>query len=230
MPDSATIEDPFGISDASDAVLELLRARGLVGLGDIDQAMSVAGNRRRALPLVLNQLGIVKDDDLASAYSVITGLPVSTGAAQTRRLCTPRMNPEFLRSRQAFIPEGEDVLLLVDPTDEKVAAAVRFALGILPPQAIAPARDLAQLVNESVNPAAAPDLLSRNRTHSLRISSPTNGMRQLSAKLPAGLQMRLIAGRPTSTLNRGGARSMSSSGWMATFGLSCRNPVRLQAL
>lgn len=117
-----------------DDVIDHLLASGRLSQEAVSRAEAVARRSSQPIELVLNQLGQLSDDDLADAYSAVTGYPVwkpLIDAAQIEPE-TLGLGPEFLRKVKVVplrIEEGALVCAVCDPFDTEMRAGLSFATG-----------------------------------------------------------------------------------------------------
>ncbi|WP_298324606.1 GspE/PulE family protein [Asticcacaulis sp.] len=117
-----------------DDVLDHLLASGRLSVEAISRAEAVARRSSQPVELVLNQLGQLSDDDLAEAYSAVTGYRVWDAQNEPSEIEpeTLGLGPEFLRKVRAVpLRLEEDVLVcaVCDPFDAEMRAGLGFATG-----------------------------------------------------------------------------------------------------
>ncbi len=121
--------------DPVDALAALLVARDHCDARTIERARRVAAESGQRLDKVLIQLGLITERDLAAAYAVLTGLPLTdpTQFPAGEAPFADRLTSRFLRHAHALpLAEADGRLLLAvaDPLDPFVPAAVSAATGL----------------------------------------------------------------------------------------------------
>lgn len=117
-----------------DEVLERLISAQLITQEAIGRARVLSDRTGQPMEQVLNQLGLLSDDDLAAAYADVTGLSVWDAASDPSALDIGSIGvgQEFLRKVKA-LPirlDGETLICAVcDPFDEEMRDGLRFATG-----------------------------------------------------------------------------------------------------
>ncbi|MFP1132813.1 GspE/PulE family protein [Asticcacaulis sp. W401b] len=117
-----------------DDVIDFLINAGKLSDEAVARAGAVASRSGQPVELVLNQLGQLSDDDLAEAYSAVTGYRVWDAQTQPAEVEpeTLGLGPEFLRKVKAVpLRLEEDVLVcaVCDPFDAEMRAGLGFATG-----------------------------------------------------------------------------------------------------
>jgi general secretion pathway protein E len=130
MPDAMTIERD---KKAIDALAALVVARGHCDERAVERARRVAAETGERPDLVLKQLGLVTERDLAQAYAELLGVPVAAaGRYPAEALFPERLEVRFLRAARVLpVALEADVLVLAmaDPLDAFTARAVAVAAG-----------------------------------------------------------------------------------------------------
>ncbi|HUA76094.1 MAG TPA: GspE/PulE family protein [Acetobacteraceae bacterium] len=116
-----------------DALAALIVAGGHCDERAIDRARRVAAETGERPDLVLKQLGLVTERDLAAAYAALLGAGLASAERYPAEPLFPeRLEARFLRSARV-LPVGFDgealVLAMADPLDEFAARAVSAATG-----------------------------------------------------------------------------------------------------
>jgi general secretion pathway protein E len=97
----------------------------------LDRGRRVAAEQRARLDKVLVQLGLLTERQLAEAYCVLTGAPLTNAACYPKTPKLPlHLKAAFLRSARACplaVSENEITLAVVDPLDDFTPAAVAAA-------------------------------------------------------------------------------------------------------
>ena len=104
----------------------------------IDRARRVAAESGQRLDLVLLQLGLVGERDLADGYATLLGTRVANPARYpvTDPLLPDRLTSRFLRTARAMpvaIEHGQLVVACADPLDRFTPAAIQAATGMVRP-------------------------------------------------------------------------------------------------
>lgn len=115
-------------------VLDRLLTEGLITAEAVGRARVVSDRTGQPLEQVLNQLGLLSDEDLAAAYSALTGLPVWNLDLEPPSvdLSEIGVGQEFLRKVRALPVrlDGESLICAVcDPFDDEMRAGLGFATG-----------------------------------------------------------------------------------------------------
>ncbi|ATQ43421.1 GspE/PulE family protein [Caulobacter mirabilis] len=117
-----------------EALLEGLRAGGLVDEAAIARAEVVAARTGQPVEQVLNQLGALSDDDLVSAYAEAARCEVWDPGRDRATIAPEELSvtPDFLKRRR-LLPlrrQGRTLVCAVcDPLDEEALSGLTFALG-----------------------------------------------------------------------------------------------------
>jgi len=117
------------------AVLDHLRAKGLVDAGAITRAELVANRTQQAVEHVLNQLGSLSDDDLVRAYAEVARCEIWSPEANPPLLDLAGLgvSADVLRRAQV-VPIRADGKRLVcaaqDPLDDQALSGLAFASGL----------------------------------------------------------------------------------------------------
>ncbi|HWU50268.1 MAG TPA: ATPase, T2SS/T4P/T4SS family [Asticcacaulis sp.] len=115
-------------------VLDRMLTEGLITPEAVGRARVVSDRTGQPLEQVLNQLGLLSDEDLAIAYAAVTGLPVWDLGFEPPivDLADVGVGQEFLRKVRA-LPirlDGETLVCAVcDPFDDEMRAGLGFATG-----------------------------------------------------------------------------------------------------
>jgi len=120
-------------SDRIDALAALILARGLCDERAIERARRVAAETEGRLDLVLKQLGLIAERDLAASYAALLGVPLAVAARYPAEPLFPeRLESRFLRAARAVpvaLEAGVLALAMADPLDDFTARAVAAAVG-----------------------------------------------------------------------------------------------------
>ncbi|HTU55210.1 MAG TPA: ATPase, T2SS/T4P/T4SS family [Acetobacteraceae bacterium] len=120
-------------SDRIDALAALILARGLCDERAIERARRVAAETEGRLDLVLKQLGLIAERDLAASYAALLGVPLAVAARYPAEPLFPeRLESRFLRAARAVpvaLEAGVLALAMSDPLDDFAARAVAAAVG-----------------------------------------------------------------------------------------------------
>lgn len=137
-------DDDAGATNSSDAarqtitvlqspyerVLDWLRINASLTQSAETAALRAQKSSREPLPLTLNRLGAVSDNDLQAAFLDVSHLAVADGEVDTE--IADRLSASFMRAHRCLVfkNEGDRILLgLVDPFDDEAIRGVRFATG-----------------------------------------------------------------------------------------------------
>ncbi|KCZ52816.1 hypothetical protein HY29_17905 [Hyphomonas beringensis] len=165
----ASIEAEYEQFEASEAAaLDYLLQADILQTKDIEQAESLRDSTRKSVLITLNQIGVLKDHDLAKAYSKVTGLPVMTADAPIPDALPEELNPEFLRDTQSVLLSTSGPLAAVNPLDKRMLAGIEFAIGHVPSIIIAEAGDWSRLFSR-IYPGNALDISSGEEDTALAI-------------------------------------------------------------
>lgn len=126
------------------AALEWLTTSGLLDPSGLEQAEPLIADTGRSLLLTLNQIGVLKDGDLARACSHVTGYPVLRDFVPVPDTLPEDINPGFLRDVHGLLLGPFGPLAAVNPLDARLLAGIEFALGFLPEIVIMEAGDWAR--------------------------------------------------------------------------------------
>ncbi len=111
-----------------------LRAQGLLDARGLDRARRVAEENGQSLAVVLVQLGLIGERDLANAYAAMLGLPIAAAADYPETpVLADRLGVKFLRNARAIplsIEAGHLRLAMAEPQDGFTAAAIAAASGL----------------------------------------------------------------------------------------------------
>jgi general secretion pathway protein E len=115
------------------ALVAILLRNGHCDARAVERARSVAEETDQRLDIVLSQLGLVTERDLASAYAMVLGLPLVDPARYPGEPLWPeRLGAAFLRTAHV-LPVAQEgtvlVLAVADPLDEFPPEAVAAATG-----------------------------------------------------------------------------------------------------
>jgi len=126
---------PTTEDDQLAALAGLLEAGGQCDARTIDRARRVAAESGQRLDVVLLQLGLVGERDLADGYATLLGTRVAgpTRYPTTDPLLPDRLTPRFLRTARAIpvaIEHGQLVVACADPLDRFTPAAIQAATGM----------------------------------------------------------------------------------------------------
>ncbi|WP_245524155.1 GspE/PulE family protein [Methylobacterium nonmethylotrophicum] len=183
----------------------------------LERAERVARSEGRRLDRVLNDLGLLTDDEFARAWASVTGWPV---ADETAYPCDPVLAdvlpPAFLRSAEV-VPlgvEGEVLTLAaLDPLDPFSAPAIALKTGLTVRRLIARPRDIGQALSaiSAPRPAARAEVALGGEVHSQDIDR----LRDLASDAPVirlvqDLLARAVERRASDihlTVSRRGARA-----------------------
>jgi len=118
-----------------DDVIDHLIAAGRLSPEAVSRAEAVARRSAQPVEMVLNQLGQLSDDDLAEAYSVITGYPLWDTALEPVEVEPEALGlgPEFLRKVRVVPVRLEEETLVCaacDPFDAEMRTGLSFATGL----------------------------------------------------------------------------------------------------
>mgnify|MGYP001172838740 CR=1 FL=1 len=122
------------VREQRQALADALHEQGLVDAAALARATLVADRTGQPIEQVLNQLGVLSDDDLARAYAEASDCPVWDAASEPVGLTAQDLNVsvEYLR-RQRVLPlrreGGALVCAVCDPLDAQAVSGLRFALG-----------------------------------------------------------------------------------------------------
>ncbi len=120
-------------SDWIGALAALILARGLCDERAIERARRVAAETEGRLDLVLKQLGLIAERDLAASYAALLGVPLAVAARYPAEPLFPeRLESRFLRTARALpvaLEAGILALAMADPLDDFAARAVAAAVG-----------------------------------------------------------------------------------------------------
>lgn len=117
-----------------DDVLDHLLEKGLITPEAITRSRTLSDRTSQPIEQVLNQLGLLSDEDLAHAYAEVTGLPLWDPETQASTLDYRDigLGVEFLR-KVKVVPlhlDGATLLCAVcDPFDEEMRDGLAFATG-----------------------------------------------------------------------------------------------------
>ncbi|EGF92864.1 general secretion pathway protein E [Asticcacaulis biprosthecium C19] len=117
-----------------DDVLDHLLETGHITPEAVGRARSLSDRTAQPVEQVLNQLGLLSDDDLARAYAEVTGLPLWDPDRDPPRTDNKELGlgQEFLR-KVRVVPlrlEGERLVCAAcDPFDDEMKAGLSFATG-----------------------------------------------------------------------------------------------------
>ncbi|HUC16830.1 MAG TPA: GspE/PulE family protein [Acetobacteraceae bacterium] len=188
MPDTMTVADR---AEAIDALAALILARGLCDERAIERARRVAAETDGRLDLVLKQLGLVTERDLAAAYAALLDAPLAPGERYPADPLFPdRLEARFLRAARALpvALDGEAlVLAMADPLDVFTARAVAAAVGREVAVEIAVPIELEAAI-ERLYPEAAPengtDAGTADATGAEPLEEDTDRLRDLASEAP----------------------------------------------
>jgi general secretion pathway protein E len=126
-------ETGAGRAASVDALAALILARGLCDERAIERARRVAAETDGRLDLVLKQLGLVAERDLATSYAALLEAPLVEAARYPAEPLFPeRLEARFLRAARALpvaLEGGVLALAMADPLDEFTARAVAVSVG-----------------------------------------------------------------------------------------------------
>ena len=115
-------------------LVSLLVREGHCDAKSVERCRRVADESGQRLDIVLSQLGLVTERDLATAYASLLGLPIVAPARYpVEPLWSERLSLAFLRHARALPLAEEDgalVLAVADPLDSFTAEAVTAAVGL----------------------------------------------------------------------------------------------------
>lgn len=115
-----------------EAVLSWLALSGIVSAADIEQAQSIDKDARRPIPLILNQIGALTDDQLAKAYSEVSGCPISDIDPHALETEKSAFSTPFLKLVLALPLKDDEEMAVVNPFDNRLLQACEFTLGFTP--------------------------------------------------------------------------------------------------
>ncbi len=117
------------------AVVDALLEAGLVDIGALARARSVAGRLGQPVEQTLNQMGVVSDEDVAKAYAEVCGCRRWDPRSQPPSLRPGDLSVtiDYLRQKRLLPVAKTETRLAVaacDPLDDEALAALVFASGL----------------------------------------------------------------------------------------------------
>ncbi|UHC17854.1 GspE/PulE family protein [Methylobacterium currus] len=197
--------------------VDRLLSRDLIDQRALDRAERVVRSEGRRLDRVLNDLGLLTDDDFAQAWASVAGWPFADETAfPSEPVLGDVLPPAFLRSAE-IVPLRVDgnvlMLAVLDPLDPFSAPAITVKTGLTVRRLIARPRDVAQALNAiyAPRPAAQAGTASGGEAHSQDIDR----LRDLASDAPVirlvqDLLARAVERRASDihlTTSRSGARA-----------------------
>lgn len=149
------------------AALDWLERQGELSKQDISHGQSLQEESNKPLLLLLNQIGTLSDKALARAFSLVSDLDVANAPLETYSKPKTELNPEFLRDTQSVLVNNDDLLLVVNPLNERLIRGIEFALGHLPKVEIIQTGDWNSLFQRYFPEASVIDASDIEQEHSL---------------------------------------------------------------
>lgn len=117
-----------------DSVIDHLVSTAVISREAVGRAEAVAGRTGQPIERVLNQLGQLSDDDLALAYTAVSGLAAWNPSTEPALIATSEvgLGNEFLRRVRVMplrLVDERLICAVVDPFDDEMRAGLSFATG-----------------------------------------------------------------------------------------------------
>jgi len=141
-------------SAGAETFVSALAESGLLDQPSLDRLARAKGASKESAVILVQQLGLLREDDLVSFLSKITGLPsnrqLEINLAVAKEI--PGFSLRFLKSARAFpfeLPDGRVGVAMVDPFNTSIAEAVAYKLETAVVRLIASLSDIEAALREA---------------------------------------------------------------------------------
>jgi general secretion pathway protein E len=101
---------------------------GFVSQFDVENAKKLAETSEASVLQLLNQMGLVSDEQVAGIYSELTGIEIAEAIDPDKIEPSNTIDRQFYQSSGCFFLAEQDTLLVVDPIDDRALRGATFAL------------------------------------------------------------------------------------------------------